>query len=89
MAAATVPSPSASEVLRQAIVADGRPVLELARAAGVEPSVLGRFMRQDGLPLGTFDTLARGLGLELRPARPPATLPELAAAIAAAGRQRH
>ena len=57
-----------SEVLRCAIGSCGYPVASVAKWSGVNIKVIGRFLRDDGLPLEAVDALARVLELELRPA---------------------
>ena len=73
MAATTT---TVSETLRAAVVArlaDGVEATELARLAGVDVGMLGRFLRGDGLPLQALDALAAALRLELVPTSlPPA-----------------
>ena len=57
-----------SEILRAAIVADGRPGRQLARQANVPASCLCRFRSgKQHLPSTSFDRVAGVLGYELRP----------------------
>ena len=59
---------SPSEILRAAIVADGRPGRQLARQANVPASCLCRFRSGQRPLLGpAFDRVANVLGYELRP----------------------
>jgi len=75
MAATTTTTiPTVSQVLRAAIVAtlaNGVEAAELARLAGVDIGMLGRFLRGDGLPVSSLDALAAALRLELVPTSSP------------------
>jgi transcriptional regulator with XRE-family HTH domain len=56
-----------TEVLRQAVLASGLPLQQIAEAAGVERASLSRFVRgQRTLRLDMADRLAAYLGLELK-----------------------
>src|SRR3954447_22386874 len=70
--------------LRQIIRERDLSAYEVARSAGVAPSVVSRFLaRRRGLTLDTFDAIATALGLKLvesargrrRPARPATPRP--------------
>lgn len=54
------------DVLRQAMLEDGRTVYELAKQAVIEPDILYRFRDGSDLRLATAAKLAHVLGLELR-----------------------
>lgn len=57
-----------SETLRAAIVTDGRPQRQIAKAALVSPSAISRFVnRRRSLPLDSFDRVASVVGWEMRP----------------------
>ena len=66
---------SMADVLREAVMTDGRSLYRLARDADIPYPVLYRFMRGDkagrrqSLNLGTVDKLANAVGLELLPKR--------------------
>ena len=56
------------ETLREAVVLSGRTHYELARAAGITPGQLDRFVAGErDLKLATAAKVAGALGLELRP----------------------
>ena len=55
------------DVLRQAMVDDGRTLYELAKEARMETDQLYRFRDGADLRITTASKLARVLGLELRP----------------------
>jgi plasmid maintenance system antidote protein VapI len=62
--------PSMSETLRKAILDTGLPLLQVAKATGVERASLSRFVRGERtLRLDMADRLATYFGLELRPTR--------------------
>jgi plasmid maintenance system antidote protein VapI len=62
--------PSMSETLRKAILDTGLPLLQVAKATGVERASLSRFVRGERtLRLDMADRLAAYFGLELRPTR--------------------
>jgi hypothetical protein len=58
-----------TEVLRRALKADKRPLLQVARAAGLPYASLYGFRsgERKGLRLESAERLAKVLGLELRP----------------------
>ena len=62
-----------TDVLREAVIADGRSIYQLARDANIPYPVLYRFIRgyKDGhkqsMTIITADKLAEALKLELRP----------------------
>ena len=62
-----------TDVLRQAVIADGRSIYQLVRDADIPYPVLYRFIKGDKtgrkqtLTIVTADKLANALGLELRP----------------------
>lgn len=61
-----------SETLRAAIVTDGRPQRQIAKAANLSASTVNRFVnRRRSLPLDSFDRVAAVIGWELRPAARP------------------
>lgn len=52
--------------LRNAVKKDGRPQRQIAKAAGISPSALSRFVRGSrGLLMPAIDRLSLCLGLEL------------------------
>ncbi len=58
-----------TEVLREAVLATGLPLLQVAEAAGIERASLSRFMAgKRTLRLDMADRLAAYLDLELKPA---------------------
>jgi len=58
------------ETLREAVVLSGRTHYELARAAGITPGQLDRFVAGErDLKFATAAKVAGALGLELRPKR--------------------
>lgn len=62
-----------TEILRAAIKADGRPVLRIAKEAGINQAVLCRFVNGNrGLSLSTVDRLCGTLDLGLQRLRRPA-----------------
>lgn len=63
---------SVSEQLREAVRDSGRTLSDLAREAGVNKSILTRFMQGDGLRSFTMDPLCKVLGLELTGKKPNA-----------------
>jgi transcriptional regulator with XRE-family HTH domain len=61
-----------SDALRKAILEGTRSQSDLARALGIYPSVLSRFLSGErDLRLGVVDALARELGLELKARKAP------------------
>lgn len=56
---------SVSDALRKAMKARGEGIREIARATGVEPSVISRFLRGAGLRSENLDALAGHCGLKL------------------------
>jgi DNA-binding phage protein len=56
-----------ADVLRQAMIEDGRTLYELAKEATLETDQLYRFRDGADLRLSTASKLAEVLGLELRP----------------------
>jgi hypothetical protein len=73
--AARAKVPGLLAALKKAITASGRSYFELGRAAGVDASVISRFMaagdhleRGGDIRLSTASKLASALGLELREA---------------------
>lgn len=63
-------SDSMPEVIRAAIQADPRTVYRLCQESGIDPAVLGRFVRRErGLNLETADRICHVLGLTLCPTR--------------------
>jgi len=59
-----------SEALRKAIAKDGRPIRQIAKAAGLQASVISRFLnRERDLTGRSLDRVAGELGLELRPVK--------------------
>lgn len=62
--------PNISETLRKAILDTGLPLLQVAKATGVERASLSRFVRGERtLRLDMADRLAAHFKLELRPKR--------------------
>lgn len=61
---------SIAEVLRAAVVADGRSLYLIARAAGLDRPGLVRFVRGGGLSLASAGRLADVLGLALTASHP-------------------
>jgi len=67
--------PTLSDALRRAIAESGRPPKVIAECTGVDRASLCRFLKPEGsegrrsLSLTNADSIARFLGLELRPAR--------------------
>jgi transcriptional regulator with XRE-family HTH domain len=58
--------PSTADLIRQAVAARGLSGAELARAAGVHPATVTRFLAgASGLTLDSFDAIAAALGLRL------------------------
>jgi hypothetical protein len=56
-----------SDALRAAIADSGRSLYRVAKDAGVDYSILHRFMASGrGLAIGTLDRLCQCLGLELK-----------------------
>lgn len=58
-----------SEKLRQVIESDKRPASQIAKASGVDPSVLSRFRHGGMLNSDNLDKLAAHYGLRLTRAR--------------------
>lgn len=59
-----------TEVLREAILGTGLPLLQLAEATGVQRASLSRFLRGERtLRLDMAERLADYFGLELKPTR--------------------
>src|SRR5690606_39106554 len=59
--------PMVSDVLRSAVRSSGQSLHALARATGIDPSCLSRFVRNERtITLPLADRLASVLGLELR-----------------------
>jgi len=58
-------------ILRRALLADPRPLLRIAQAAGLPHPIVYRFAggQRKGLSLASVQKLAAALGLELRPVR--------------------
>jgi transcriptional regulator with XRE-family HTH domain len=66
-------APGLVEQLRSAIRDSGQNLSQLARASGVGPDRLSRFMRGErDLTFGAAEKVARVLGLVLAPGRPAA-----------------
>lgn len=64
--------PALSETLREAIRNSSLSVYRLAKASGVSPAVITRFLKgQRDLRLSTVEKLAEVLGLELVQTHPP------------------
>jgi hypothetical protein len=60
------PAATLSDQFRERILQDGRPLSELARAAGINRVILWRFVYRDrGINLTTADRLAEVLRLRL------------------------
>jgi plasmid maintenance system antidote protein VapI len=63
-------STAPSEALRKAIAKDGRPIRQIAKSAGLPPSVITRFInRERDLTARSLDRVCGELGLELRPVK--------------------
>lgn len=62
------PGKTMSDVLRQAIVESGKPLIALERETGIQRMSLSRFVRgKNSLRLDLADKLAAYFGLELQP----------------------
>jgi hypothetical protein len=58
--------------MRTAVLSDGRPLRQIAKAAGLPASSVIRFVnRRRNLSGRSFDRIAGIIGIELRPARRP------------------